>query len=37
MSQIREMDEKNLINRNLDKPPIKDTVTVPMGGRIFSA
>ncbi len=32
MSKIIEMDENNLIHRNLYKPPIKDTVTVPMGG-----
>ena len=33
MSQIKEMDKNNLIKRNLDKPPIKDTVTVPVGGK----
>ena len=33
MSHVIEMDKQNLINRNLDKPPIKDTVTVPVGGN----
>jgi hypothetical protein len=26
------LDENDLIKRNLDRPPIKDTVTVPVGG-----
>jgi len=32
MSDIQQMDEMNLIKRNLDRPPLKDTVTVPVGG-----
>jgi hypothetical protein len=33
MSHVIEMDKQNLINRNLDRPPLKDTVTVPVGGN----
>lgn len=32
MSEIIEMDKNKLIKRNFDRPPIKDTVTVPVGG-----
>lgn len=32
VDKIVELDEKNLLLRNLENPPIKDTVTVPDGG-----
>ena len=32
MSDVRRMDEMGELKRNLDRPPIKDTVTVPVGG-----
>lgn len=32
MSEIKEMDKNEMIKRNFDRPPIKDTVTVPVGG-----
>ena len=32
LDQIRNLDQQGKLNRNLDKPPIKDTVTVPVGG-----
>jgi hypothetical protein len=31
-SEIKKLDEEGKIFRNLDRPPIKDTVTVPVGG-----
>lgn len=30
--EILELDNNNLLMRNLENPPIKDTVTVPDGG-----
>jgi L-ascorbate oxidase len=32
MKDIKEMDRQGKLKRNLDRPPIKDTVTVPSGG-----
>lgn len=29
---MKELDRYNLLKRNLDRPPVKDTVTVPDGG-----
>jgi len=33
VSTIQEMDKMGLLERNFDRPPIKDTVTVPVGGN----
>ena len=35
MDYVKKLDENGLIKRNLDRPPIKDTVTVPVGGEYF--
>ena len=36
MAYVKDLDEKGLLERNFDRPPLKDTVTVPVGGfRIF--
>ncbi len=32
LDYVKKLDENGLIKRNLDRPPIKDTVTVPVGG-----
>jgi L-ascorbate oxidase len=32
LETIKEMDRMGLLKRNFDRPPIKDTVTVPAGG-----
>ncbi len=32
MSTVKEMDKLGLLKRNFDRPPIKDTTTVPAGG-----
>lgn len=32
MKAIKEMDKQGLLKRNFDRPPLKDTVTVPVGG-----
>ena len=32
IDDVIKMDKEGLIKRNLDRPPIKDTVTVPVGG-----
>ncbi len=32
LEDVIEMDKKGMIKRNLDRPPIKDTITVPAGG-----
>ena len=29
---MKELDNKGLLKRNFDRPPLKDTVTVPAGG-----
>jgi hypothetical protein len=33
IDDIKRMDEKGELKRNLEYPPIKDTVTVPSGGK----
>ena len=33
MDFVRDLDKKGLIERNFENPPIKDTVTVPVGGQ----
>jgi L-ascorbate oxidase len=32
MSYVQSLDDQGLLKRNLNNPPIKDTVTVPVGG-----
>ncbi len=32
-SEIKQMDQNGLLKRNFDRPPLKDTVTVPVGGK----
>lgn len=32
LDEIKRMDQQGLIKRNLEAPPLKDTVTVPVGG-----
>lgn len=32
LEKILKLDEEGQLHRNLDKPPLKDTVTVPDGG-----
>ncbi len=32
MSKVKEMDKLGMLKRNLDRPPMKDTSTVPVGG-----
>lgn len=32
IEMVKELDRYNLLKRNLDRPPVKDTVTVPDGG-----
>jgi L-ascorbate oxidase len=32
LETIKEMDQMGLLKRNFDRPPIKDTVTIPAGG-----
>ena len=34
LEEVIEMDRKGAIKRNFDRPPLKDTVTVPVGGNI---
>ena len=35
LTDVISMDNNGLIKRNLDKPVIKDTVTVPVGGKNY--
>ena len=35
LADVIYMDKNGLLQRNLDKPVIKDTVTVPVGGKSF--
>jgi L-ascorbate oxidase len=35
LADVISMDKNGLLQRNLDKPVIKDTVTVPVGGKSF--
>ena len=32
MDYVKELDNNGKLERNFDRPPIKDTVTVPVGG-----
>lgn len=32
VAQVKEMDRQGLINRKLERAPLKDTVTIPDGG-----
>jgi L-ascorbate oxidase len=32
MDYVKELDNKGLLKRNFDHPPLKDSVTVPVGG-----
>ena len=32
MDDIKKLDREGLLERNLDRPPLKDTVTIPSGG-----
>ena len=32
MKDIKEMDRLGMLKRNFDRPPLKDTTTVPVGG-----
>jgi L-ascorbate oxidase len=32
LEDVIEMDKNGMIKRNLERPPIKDTITVPVGG-----
>ena len=32
MATVKAMDKKGLLKRNFDRPPLKDTTTVPVGG-----
>lgn len=34
IDEVIKMDEMGKITRNFDRPPIKDTVTVPVGGNL---
>ena len=33
LDDVIKMDRNGTLKRNLDRPPIKDTVTVPVGGK----
>lgn len=33
IDEIKRLDEQGVLKRNLDRPPLKDTVTVPVGGK----
>ena len=35
LQDIIDMDKNGLLSRNLNRPPIKDTVTVPVGGKFY--
>ena len=32
LDEVKKMDEEGKINRNYNRPPVKDTITVPVGG-----
>lgn len=33
IEEVKRLDELGLLPRNFDLPPVKDTVTVPVGGK----
>ena len=35
LEDVIKMDNNGTIQRNFDRPPLKDTVTVPVGGKVF--
>ena len=36
LQDVIDLDAKGLLTRNFDRPPLKDTVTVPVGGNLRS-